>query len=142
MDNADRANPADDKARPALEAQARRERHAAHAGDDPLDRLTTEPGRDRGIAPAGFTTVLTFGVADEVRALERKRLHERVERDFTYHAPTPEKARQYERLRNGFRAMAHELVDTCPPGRELSLALTKLEEANMIANAGIARSED
>ena len=33
------------------------------------------------------------------------------------------------------------LVDECPDSRELSVALTKLEEAVMWANAAIARNE-
>ena len=41
--------------------------------------------------------------------------------------------------------MAHEfaifLTKTCPESRELSLALTHLEEAVMQANAAIARNE-
>ena len=39
------------------------------------------------------------------------------------------------------KQLAHLLVTNCPESRELSCALTKLEEAVMWANAAIARNE-
>jgi len=64
-----------------------------------------------------------------------------LERRFTYHAPASDQAPRY----NEIRLMAHEfaifLTKTCPESRELSLALTHLEEAVMQANAAIARNE-
>ncbi len=60
---------------------------------------------------------------------------------FTYHAPKEGQAERYIELRAAAREMA-ELIDTqCPESRELSLALTKLEECVMWANASIARNE-
>lgn len=67
-------------------------------------------------------------------------LHARIERDFTYHAPTPEMATAFVDIRVLTKKLAHTLVDLVPTGRELSTALTKLEEAVMHANAGIARA--
>lgn len=66
-------------------------------------------------------------------------LHARADNDFRYHAPTPEQLPKYEALRDYARTFAHLLIDSVPQGRELSTALTKLEECVMTANAGIAR---
>jgi hypothetical protein len=62
-----------------------------------------------------------------------------VDTRFTYHAPTPGQPAIYNELREHARQFAIHLVDVVPNSRELSLALTKLEEAVMHANAGIAR---
>lgn len=72
-------------------------------------------------------------------AAQRVQLHERVDRDFRYHAPRPEQLPEYELLRDTARHLAHVMVDLVPPGRELSRALSSLEDAVMQANAGIAR---
>lgn len=82
------------------------------------------------------------GEAQETLADRRRReLHQRIDNDFVYHRPpNAAVAARYDRVREHARAFAHLLVDTCPPSRELSSALTKLEECVMHANAGIARS--
>jgi hypothetical protein len=59
---------------------------------------------------------------------------------FTYHAPTPDKVRQHERVRSYLRQMAEEFNQTLPEGREKSLVITHLEEAAFWANAAIART--
>lgn len=64
-----------------------------------------------------------------------------VEKRFTYHQPFGDQAARYESIRRQFRDLANSLICECPPSRELSLALTKLEEACMWANASIARNE-
>lgn len=69
----------------------------------------------------------------------KDRLHERIESDFRYHPPRPDQLPLYNKLRDDTRALAHTLIDCVPEGRELSTALTKLEECVMQANAGIAR---
>lgn len=66
-------------------------------------------------------------------------LHDRIDRDFRYHEPTAGQPELYEEIRAEARAFAHMLIDRVPPGRELSSALTRLEECVMHANAGIAR---
>ena len=58
---------------------------------------------------------------------------------FSYHAPVGNQSMAYEAIRSGAREYAHFLNRTVPDGRELSLALTHLEEAVFWANAGIAR---
>ena len=62
-----------------------------------------------------------------------------LERNFTYHAPTPNEIRMYGELRQEGRELADLILDTCPDSRERSIALTKLEEAIFWANASIAR---
>jgi hypothetical protein len=39
-------------------------------------------------------------------------------------------------------SLARFIDDTLPPGREKSLAITKLEEVMFWANAGLARQQD
>lgn len=48
-------------------------------------------------------------------------------------------AERHEAVRDCLRIAAANLDDLCPDGREKSLAVTKLEEAMMWANAAIAR---
>ena len=62
-------------------------------------------------------------------------------RRFTYHAPKPGQPERYTQIRDTAKEFAVLLVTECPESRELSLALTKLEEAVMWANAAIARNE-
>lgn len=60
---------------------------------------------------------------------------------FSYHAPTPGQPEKYILIRDTTRALAYLMVDCCPESRELSLAVTHLEQAVMWANASIARNE-
>lgn len=71
-----------------------------------------------------------------------KLLLERIEDDFTYHAPNGDTAEKYIKIRQGSKMLAKVIVELCPHGRERSTALTKLEEATMWANAAIARKKD
>jgi len=68
-------------------------------------------------------------------------MYDRLQNTFCYHAPKPDQLPRYEELRAEARDMATLMVMLCPPSRELSLALTHLEEAVMQANAAIARNE-
>ena len=62
--------------------------------------------------------------------------------NFTHHAPTTEDMTQrYEDNRARCLELAMRLRGNCPPSRELSLALTKLEEVMFWANAAIACNE-
>lgn len=70
---------------------------------------------------------------------------------YRYHAPVPELNQQqrYERIRELARHLADFIISGdysdqlvgCPESRERSLALTRLEESVMWANASIARNE-
>jgi hypothetical protein len=68
-------------------------------------------------------------------------LRERVQNDFTYHAPFGDQVQRYGQLRDAGKSLALLIVEMVPTSREQSLALTSLEEAIMWANAGIARNE-
>jgi hypothetical protein len=59
---------------------------------------------------------------------------------FTYHAPPDEQTKdKYAKLRKKGFNLAMMIADFCPDSRERSLAVTKVEEAIMWANASIAR---
>ena len=60
---------------------------------------------------------------------------------FTYHAPKDDQPARYVEIRDKAKELAFLLVQYCPRSCELSLALTKLEEATMWANSSIARNE-
>lgn len=64
-----------------------------------------------------------------------------IENNFKYHAPKPGQAERYEQLRNKAKEFAILLNEICPNSREKSIAMTKIEDATMWANASIARSE-
>ena len=69
----------------------------------------------------------------------QERMHQRVDNDFTYHPPTVIQPEIYESIRTIARTYAHYLIDNCPQSRELSLAITNLEEVVFWANAAVAR---
>jgi len=64
-----------------------------------------------------------------------------LERNFSYHAPKGNQAERYLTIRETAKALAKLINKICPPSRERSLAMTKLEESVMWANASIARNE-
>ena len=71
----------------------------------------------------------------EGEMMEQKEMDNR----FTYHEPTAKQIERYNSLRSMAKAMAQHIIDLTPESREQSLAITKLEEAVMWANAAIAR---
>lgn len=68
-------------------------------------------------------------------------MNEKIERAFTYHAPKVNQPQRYEAIREKAKELAYLIDGLCPESREKSLAMTKLEEASMWANASIARNE-
>lgn len=64
-----------------------------------------------------------------------------LDRTFVYHAPKEGQAVRYQALRLEAYQLAELILMSCPPSRERSVALTKLEETVMWANASIARNE-
>jgi hypothetical protein len=59
----------------------------------------------------------------------------------SYHPPTLEGTRRaHEEARDAIRTCGNKLLELTPQSREQSIAITKLEEAMMWANAAIARS--
>jgi hypothetical protein len=85
------------------------------------------------VTPTNPADVEKYPIGDE--------MFDRIENTFVYHAPKADQLPRYEAIRNKARGFALQLVNMCPPSRELSLALTHLEEAVMQANAAIARHE-
>ena len=68
-------------------------------------------------------------------------LLEELQKRFTYHRPKGDQPARYEALREQYFQMSILICKMCPPTRERSLALTKLEESVMHANSSIARNE-
>lgn len=64
-----------------------------------------------------------------------------LEKRFTYHRPKEDQPERYESIRNEALKFARLMCKLCPESRELSLALTNLEQTVMWANASIARNE-
>ena len=56
---------------------------------------------------------------------------------FEYRAPTEEEKASLAVLQEGWLAMERLINEHVPAGRERSLAITKLQECRMWANAGI-----
>lgn len=64
---------------------------------------------------------------------------EELRKRFFYRPPRNDQARYHHELVSQLTfGLACELVKICPPGRQLSLALTDLESVRMRANAAIA----
>lgn len=61
---------------------------------------------------------------------------------FDYHPPAHDGIKHaHEDARYALLTVARIINELCPDGREKSLAITKLEEAMMWANAAIARKQ-
>ena len=63
-----------------------------------------------------------------------------VENNFTYHPPKPDQIEKYTAIRDTGKNVVELINDVCPESREKSLAITKIEEAIMWANAAVARN--
>lgn len=64
---------------------------------------------------------------------------EQLENNFTYHPPDEISAVKYTEIRDRAKLFARFLLETCPPTRERSLAITAIENSVFWANASIAR---
>lgn len=73
--------------------------------------------------------------------LKRAQLWARVRGDLGYHKPPDETAALTCRLlRQQALLYAEFLIKTCPPGRDLSRALTHVEDASRAAVAAVAKT--
>jgi hypothetical protein len=61
-----------------------------------------------------------------------------IENNYKYHFP--KEPAKHEAIRENAKKLAYLIDEQVPNSREKSLAMTKLEEAVMWANAGIARN--
>lgn len=64
-----------------------------------------------------------------------------IKNNFTYHPPKENQIERYAEIRARAMIFAEIIEHECPESRERSLAMTKLEECVMWANAAIARNE-
>ena len=66
---------------------------------------------------------------------------QQIENNFTYHEPNRYEIGQLKKIRVYGKILATTVDENVPDSREKSLALTKLEECIMWANAGIVRNK-
>lgn len=66
---------------------------------------------------------------------------DKVNNIFTFHPVQGNQAQRYEYLRSVGRMLAHDILAMTPKSREQSVAITKLQEVIMWANAAIAINE-
>lgn len=94
-------------------------------------------GTDRNL---GMPIVQDCHIPKDVKdAVARRKLHMDLENRFMHHPPVPRQTELYEANRSAILMVAKAMSDRCPDSRELSIALTKLDEALFFANAAIAR---
>jgi hypothetical protein len=68
--------------------------------------------------------------------------HADIDHRMTFHPVAgPAQAEKYEKIRAAGREFAHLIADLVPYSDERSNALTRIDEAIMWANAGVARNE-
>jgi len=58
---------------------------------------------------------------------------------FTYHPPKGDQQERYTKLGTKIRELADLIAEVCPDSHEQALAMERLEETRMWANASIAR---
>ncbi len=68
-------------------------------------------------------------------------LRPEIEHNFTYCAPSSKQIPKYNELREKAKELALLISKLCPIGAESTLAIRKVEEAVMWANAAIARKQ-
>ena len=69
-----------------------------------------------------------------------KNYEKRIDNNFKYHKPKEGEPEIYQEIRERGKYLADGINLYCPYSREKSLAITKVEEAVMWANAAIARN--
>ncbi|RMG96808.1 MAG: hypothetical protein D6706_09615 [Chloroflexi bacterium] len=60
---------------------------------------------------------------------------------FRYHPPKGDQAERYIKIRAAARVLAETIVETCPESEDRDMAIRKVREAMMTANAAIAVNE-
>lgn len=66
-------------------------------------------------------------------------MNQTIENNFSYHNLKDRQPEKYTTLREKAKELAYLIEELTPNSREKSLAMTKLEESVMWANASIAR---
>ena len=67
-------------------------------------------------------------------------MNAQIENNFKYHSPKEGQPEKYTQIREKAKELAYLIDELAPQSREKSLAITKLEESVMWANASIARN--
>jgi len=67
--------------------------------------------------------------------------HDDIDNWFTYHTPTPNQAARYMLLRDGFKELAHIILESTPACADQTAALRKLRDTAMAVNQAIACNE-
>lgn len=57
---------------------------------------------------------------------------------FSHHPPEPGQAERYDAIRRGALAFAEVIVENTPPSADQTVAIRKLRESVMVANAAVA----
>lgn len=57
---------------------------------------------------------------------------------FSYHAPSPEQQKNYEAIREAAKQFAETIILNTPPSADQTVAIRKVREAVMVANASVA----
>lgn len=65
--------------------------------------------------------------------------YEDLEAIFTYHPPLTDQVPRYERIREAGKVFAQIIMDNSPASMEQTIAIARIQEAVMWANAAIAR---
>mgnify|MGYP001823323281 CR=1 FL=1 len=60
---------------------------------------------------------------------------------FQYHKPHGDQSLRYERIRAAGKVLADTMAECCPDSSELTVAIRRVREAVMFANAAIACNE-
>lgn len=68
-------------------------------------------------------------------------MQRQIELGFTMHQSSPEQLERIQAIYKLSRSLARAFASACPPSRELSLAITHLEEAAGWAVSAIVRNE-
>lgn len=80
-----------------------------------------------------------YGISNRYPVAPAQRAH--LENEFSYHRPLEHQLPRYEALRSEAKELAIIITGLVPPGQHRETALTRLREAIMWANAGIACGE-
>lgn len=70
-------------------------------------------------------------MADEMTVVDQ------IEHQFTYHAPTERQVGDMKEIRDTAKELAHLIAARCPASADRTVAIRKIREAVMIANASI-----
>lgn len=94
--------------------------------------------KNKRLAIKKYITILSLytNLKEVVMTIDQKEIN----RNFKYHAPKADQPAMYEQIKNSGKQFALVINQLCLDSREKSIAITKLEEAVMWANASIARN--